>query len=126
MCPRVYLTPRPSALLVGVKALVLVPTRELCDQTREAIKSLTYYCSDLVSGACSLLPLRPVVCITLTHSTLCAVLDLCGAPLQEQIAKLKESPDIIIATPSRLVQHLTEGASFLPHLCVAPRVLLCE
>jgi superfamily II DNA/RNA helicase len=29
--------------------------------------------------------------------------------MQEQIAKLKESPDIIVATPSKLVQHLKDG-----------------
>ncbi len=36
--------------VAGVKALVLVPTRELCDQTREAIKSLMYYCMDVCTG----------------------------------------------------------------------------
>jgi hypothetical protein len=30
--------------------------------------------------------------------------------MQEQIAKLKDGPDIIVATPSKLVQHLKDGA----------------
>ena len=30
--------------------------------------------------------------------------------MQEQIAKLRDVPDIIVATPSRLVQHLKEGS----------------
>lgn len=29
--------------------------------------------------------------------------------MQEQVAKLRDVPDIIVATPSRLVQHLKEG-----------------
>lgn len=38
-------------------------------------------------------------------------MDIAGGHMQEQIAKLKSLPDIIVATPSRLVQHLKEGAN---------------
>lgn len=36
----------------GVKVVVLVPTKELCDQTRDVIWEFSYYCRDTVQGTC--------------------------------------------------------------------------
>jgi superfamily II DNA/RNA helicase len=33
----------------GLSALILVPTKELCDQTHKHVKALAQYCSKLVS-----------------------------------------------------------------------------
>jgi superfamily II DNA/RNA helicase len=35
----------------GVRALVLVPTRELCEQVRDHIQTLTFYCARVVAVA---------------------------------------------------------------------------
>ncbi|KAJ0403827.1 hypothetical protein P43SY_003924 [Pythium insidiosum] len=74
-------TARPS-----VKALVLVPTKELVEQTRKHISELMYYCRDIVS-----------------------VLGLGGQSMSAQQALLRDVPDIVVATPGRLVAHLEAG-----------------
>lgn len=102
---RVAVVYLPPPVLPGVKALILVPTKELCDQTRDAIKSLMYYCNDVCSGTFVLQGNFQVALI----SFIPPVADLAGGHMQEQIAKLREAPNIIVATPSRLVQHLQEG-----------------
>ncbi len=71
---------RPRAR--GPRALVLVPTRELALQVREA---LTTY------GA----PVR--VSVTPIFG---------GAPMGAQIRSLKQGTDIVVATPGRLIDHL--------------------
>ena len=62
---------------------------------------------------CALVRVQYVPCLpplVLRRCTVfAAVVDLAGGHMQEQIAKLKETPDIIVATPGRLVQHLEEG-----------------
>jgi ATP-dependent RNA helicase DDX56/DBP9 len=74
----------------GVLALILVPTKELCDQTYRTFVDLTYYCRDVVS-----------------------VQALLGggdaAAMSAQQALLRDQPDLLVATPSRLVSHLQAG-----------------
>ena len=65
------------------KAVILVPTRELCDQTRNHIYDLMYYCRDVVS-----------------------ILALADESMSAQQAHLRDKPDIVVSTPSRLVSHL--------------------
>lgn len=71
----------------GVLAVVLVPTKELCDQTFRTFWDLTYYCRDVVN-----------------------VQALVGggdaATMSAQQALLRDRPDILISTPSRLLSHL--------------------
>jgi ATP-dependent RNA helicase DDX56/DBP9 len=74
----------------GVLAVVLVPTKELCDQTYRTFWDLTYYCRDVVN-----------------------VQALVGggdaATMSAQQALLRDRPDILISTPSRLLSHLQAG-----------------
>ncbi len=74
----------------GVLAVVLVPTKELCDQTYRTFWDLTYYCRDVIN-----------------------VQALVGggdaATMSAQQALLRDRPDVLISTPSRLLSHLQAG-----------------
>lgn len=72
--------------LPAVKALVLVPTKELVEQIRKHMSELMYYCSDVVS-----------------------LLALGGQSMNAQQALLRDVPDVVVATPGRLVAHLEAG-----------------
>eukprot|EP00698_Gefionella_okellyi_P020889 TRINITY_DN6652_c0_g1_i1.p1 TRINITY_DN6652_c0_g1~~TRINITY_DN6652_c0_g1_i1.p1 ORF type:complete len:433 (-),score=112.56 TRINITY_DN6652_c0_g1_i1:660-1934(-) len=69
-----------------VRALILAPTRELVEQIREVFEGLTRYCAPDIT-----------------------VLSLAGdVPVGTQKPRLAELPDIVVATPSRLVAHMTD------------------
>lgn len=70
----------------AVRALVLVPTKELVEQTRHYIMELMYYCQDTIS-----------------------LLALGGKSINVQQALLRDIPDILVSTPGRLVAHLEAG-----------------
>ncbi|GMF24968.1 unnamed protein product [Phytophthora fragariaefolia] len=70
----------------AVRALVLVPTKELVEQTRRHMMELMYYCQDTVS-----------------------LLALGGQSMNAQQALLRDAPDVLVATPGRLVAHLQAG-----------------
>ncbi|ETP45718.1 hypothetical protein F442_07915 [Phytophthora nicotianae P10297] len=70
----------------AVRALVLVPTKELVEQTRHHMMDLMYYCQDTVS-----------------------LLALGGQSMNAQQALLRDAPDVLVATPGRLVAHLEAG-----------------
>ncbi|KAG6609631.1 DEAD/DEAH box RNA helicase [Phytophthora cinnamomi] len=70
----------------AVRALVLVPTKELVEQTRRHMTDLMYYCQDTVS-----------------------LLALGGQSMNAQQALLRDAPDVLVATPGRLVAHLEAG-----------------
>ena len=67
----------------GTLGVVLVPTRELCEQTVAAIQELMTFCHDRVS-----------------------ILGLASSRMADQAAQLMEQPDIVVATPARLLSHL--------------------
>eukprot|EP00397_Hematodinium_sp_SG-2012_P009088 GEMP01009163.1.p1 GENE.GEMP01009163.1~~GEMP01009163.1.p1 ORF type:complete len:881 (+),score=205.72 GEMP01009163.1:31-2643(+) len=71
--------------VVGVRALVLSPTRELALQTAKFCRSINAYGS-----------LR--ICILVG-----------GQGMETQFAHLANNPDIIIATPGRLMHHILEA-----------------
>lgn len=75
-----------AAAAPAVRALVLVPTKELVEQTRRHMNDLMYYCRDVVS-----------------------LLALGGQSMSAQQALLRDVPDVVIATPGRLVAHLEAG-----------------
>ncbi|KAL6067853.1 putative ATP-dependent RNA helicase ddx56 [Balamuthia mandrillaris] len=77
----------------GVRGLVLVPTRELCQQVFEHCQALTHYCSDTIT--------------LLSLST-----DL---PFKTQKARLSELPDVLICTPKLLHDHLQKKTVTLKH-----------
>lgn len=78
----------------GGKGLVLVPTRELAYQAAEAIEPF------------------------LEETGLKTAVIIGGASGSEQYKKLKENPEIIIATPGRLYEHLCQGNVNLSDACI--------
>jgi ATP-dependent RNA helicase DDX56/DBP9 len=71
----------------GIKALVLVPSTDLTQQVRDVFVQLIHYCPHLIS----------VYYIASDIS------------VQAQKPRLAELPDILVATPARLVQHIDDG-----------------
>jgi len=67
----------------SVQALVLAPTRELAIQIQEELKDLCEFKEGV----------RTVVLYG-------------GAPIEKQIKRLKEGPQIVVATPGRLMDHM--------------------
>ncbi|XP_033755964.1 probable ATP-dependent RNA helicase DDX56 [Pecten maximus] len=74
-----------------VKAIVLTPSKELCDQAFKNIMSLTSSCS------------REVKCLDISPQM----------PLPSQKPMLAEKPDIVVATPTRILAHIRAG-----NLCI--------
>ncbi|KYQ99970.1 putative RNA helicase [Tieghemostelium lacteum] len=72
----------------GIKAVVLVPTRELCEQVKNHFVQVSYYASNLIN----------IIQLGSDKS------------VDEQRGLLRDIPDIVISTPTRLVQHLQSKA----------------
>ena len=85
--PLLWTSRRRVAGRGGVCALILVPSRELVEQTAAAITSLAYYCSDVLRIAA-----------------------IGGGSAADAAARLADSPDIIVTTPGRVVSHIASGA----------------
>lgn len=86
----------------GVRAVVLVPTRELCSQVHKTLQSLIYYCDDVVS----------VAVLTSARSSSGGNGDDRKKAQQEltrQKAMLRDRPDVIVATPAGLLTHIRNG-----------------
>jgi len=81
--------------------IILVPTRDLCEQVRKTVMELAHYCSDTVSAVA-----------------------LSGEGIrneESEIAQLRTDPTIVISTPSRLLHHIQQGninTSEMKHLVV--------
>lgn len=75
-----------------VKAVILVPTRELCTQVSSVLNDLTYYCAEHVKVAVLLGGKRSN-----------------NASVQQQKAMLRDRPDVVVATPAGLVDHVKGG-----------------
>lgn len=76
--------PIDSELRKRTRALILVPTRELAEQTTKYLAELTKYCGKEVT--------------TINIAT--------NSPLHIQSPLLAECPDIVVATPAKIVKHL--------------------
>lgn len=70
-----------------VFSLVLVPTRELVEQTATALTELAHYASDVVR-----------------------VVGLGGGSLAEQAASLGRGADVVVGTPAKVLAHLAAGS----------------
>eukprot|EP01138_Halocafeteria_seosinensis_P015808 gb/GECG01016133.1/.p1 GENE.gb/GECG01016133.1/~~gb/GECG01016133.1/.p1 ORF type:complete len:769 (+),score=136.05 gb/GECG01016133.1/:1-2307(+) len=77
---------RTSGSKASTKAVVLVPTRELVEQTVEALGDLMYYCNDVVD-----------------------VFGLSQQKIADQAMRLQQPPDILVATPAKLRHHIEQG-----------------
>lgn len=72
----------------STSALILTPSRELCNQAYKNLQELTAYCQREIS----------VVDISSTHVN-----------LQAQRQLLATRPDIVVSTPAKILQHLKES-----------------
>lgn len=86
----------------GVHALVLVPTTDLAFQVRKVVAGLLGYCSQLLH----------VVSICSDQSVEAQKYVLSALTINAYRPRLSELPDIIVATPGRLVQHLEKKVEF--------------
>jgi len=75
-----------------IKALILTPTRELAAQVGESVKLYSKY-----------LPYKSTVIFG-------------GVKINPQIAALRKNIDIVIATPGRLLDHVSQGNIDLSHI----------
>lgn len=73
-----FAAPMISCLEGGDMGLVIAPTRELAHQIEETYRKLGVHATLLIGGA----------------------------PMKPQIAALKRAPDVVVATPGRLVDHI--------------------
>ncbi|XP_059157870.1 probable ATP-dependent RNA helicase DDX56 [Physella acuta] len=78
---------KQTASLQATRAIILTPSKELCSQARRNILELTTGCS------------RDIKCVDISPQ----------APLASQRPLLMEKPDIVVATPSRLLAHVRAG-----------------
>ncbi|XP_022905090.2 probable ATP-dependent RNA helicase DDX56 [Onthophagus taurus] len=81
------LSSKDTTIHQETKALILAPSKELCEQICKVVESLTIKCS------------REVRCIDIAPK----------ADLQVQKPMLVEKPDIVISTPARALQHIKAG-----------------
>jgi ATP-dependent RNA helicase DDX56/DBP9 len=72
---------KKSASAPRIRAVVLVPTRELVEQARNNVFELTYYCRDVVR-----------------------VVGLGSEKVDTQLTWLNQRPDVVVSTPGRLVR----------------------
>jgi ATP-dependent RNA helicase DDX56/DBP9 len=82
-----------------VRAVVLVPTRELCSQVHQTLKNLTYYCDDVIGLA--------VLWGGRANS------EKAREELTRQEASLRDRPDVVVATPGGLLTHIRSGVLHL-------------
>lgn len=77
---------------IGIRALVLTPTRELAAQVEEAVRSYGQY-------------------LQLTSTVIFG-----GVGMNPQITKMKKGVDILVATPGRLLDLMQQGMLDLDHV----------
>lgn len=76
-----------------IQELVLAPTRELAVQIGEELQKLAYFI--------------PQVRIAVLYG---------GQPIPKQLNQLKKKPQIIVATPGRMLDHMQRGTARLDHV----------
>jgi len=79
-----------------VKAVILVPTRELCTQVTKTLNQLIYYCDEEVSVV-----------------TLFSGKNSSESSLVQQEAMLRDRPDILVSTPAGLLAHIKREGNLL-------------
>lgn len=79
-----------------VQGLVLCPTRELCCQIRDDLRALAQF--------------RPGLQVAAVYG---------GQPIAKQLSALGKHPQIVVATPGRLLDHMQRRSVNLRGVCVA-------
>ena len=87
-----------------VRAVVLVPTRELCSQVQKTLTELTYYCDDVISS---------VVLSAGSGAGSQGKKKESKKELAKQEAMLRDRPDVVVSTPAGLLTHIRSGALVL-------------
>jgi ATP-dependent RNA helicase DDX56/DBP9 len=88
----------------SIKAVILVPTRELCEQVHSVLQSLIYYCDEVISIA--------VLGATISKgssgnkSTISSSTKSNRSFLVAQEAMLRDNPNVIVATPAALLRYI--------------------
>ena len=80
----------------GVGAVILVPTRELCNQVTDVLKTLTYYCENEISIA--------MLSIGRGRG------EKAKQDLERQEAMLRDQPNLVVATPAGILAHVRSGS----------------
>lgn len=84
----------------AVAGVILVPTRELCNQVARVLDDLTYYCADVV---------RVAVLSSSGGGPGKKSKKGASAEMLQQEALLRDRPDVVVATPAGLVTHVRSG-----------------
>lgn len=84
----------------AVKGVILVPTRELCNQVAQVLDDLTYYCADQI---------KVVVLSSVASSSSGSKKKKGHSETLQQETMLRDRPDIVVATPAGLVTHVRSG-----------------
>lgn len=79
-----------------IQAVIVCPTRELCVQIAEELRQLAVF--------------RPEVRIASLYG---------GQPIPKQLAALDKHPQIVVATPGRLLDHMGRGTAWLGNVYTA-------
>lgn len=82
--------------ITEIQAVIICPTRELCIQIADELRQLTAFHSD--------------VRIASLYG---------GQPIVKQLAALKKYPQIVVATPGRLLDHMGRGTVWLGNVYTA-------
>jgi len=86
-----------------VRAVILVPTRELCSQVQKTLADVTYYCDDVVS----------TVVLSAGGGGGHGKKKESKKELAKQEAMLRDRPDVVISTPAGLLTHIRSGVLVL-------------
>jgi ATP-dependent RNA helicase DDX56/DBP9 len=90
-----------------VRAVILVPTRELCTQVSQVLQSLIYYCDERVVK---------IAVLSIGHRSGRGG-EKAQQEVQRQQAMLRDLPNVIVATPGGLLLHLRNSdISTLQHV----------
>ena len=76
---------KTAKAVIGTRALVLSPTRELAVQIEDQVQGLIY------------------------HTTISSIAVYGGVPMPPQERALRANVDIVVATPGRLMDHMRQG-----------------
>lgn len=99
--------------ILATRVLILTPTRELAIQCHSVIEKLAKF-TDITYGLFSLSHLIKCM-LTIEEQSICvfsACLVVGGLSNKVQEAALRRHPDIVVATPGRVIDHLRNAQSF--------------